>query len=280
MVGGPGIGASDWATKGGSVWARRWRDTDRGLSGLAPRLSAAMLDRAPQGRFRAFDIGCGPGTTTIELASARPDADIVACDVSTDLADIARQLTGHLPKVDVVVGDAAQKVGELAPFDLIFSRHGVMFFSDAVKAFAAFRDAAAPGASFVFSCFQHWDRNPWASRLAAAAAGRDLPPPGREPSGFAFADPAYVREIFGASGWDHPSVEDVQFDYVAGASVEEALDFLLEIGPAARVLQDLPSDLREGAIERMRTVLEQHFDGSAVIFQAAAWIWSASASAA
>jgi SAM-dependent methyltransferase len=270
-------GVSEWATKSGSVWARRWRDTDRGLSGLAPHLLSAILDRAPPRPFRAFDIGCGPGSTTIDLATTRPDAEISACDVSADLAAIARVRTANLHHVRIVDGDAEAIAGNLAPFDLMFSRHGVMFFPDPIGAFGRLCEAMTPGGSIVFSCFKDWELNTWASQLAAAAADRDLPPPGREPSGFAFADPSYMRKIFDASGWADMSAEAVRFDYRAGTSVEEAMSFFLEIGPAARVVQELSDDQRDPAVQRMRNLIEQNFDGSEVIFPAAAWIYSAKA---
>src|SRR5206468_3545673 len=133
------------------------------------------------------------------------------------------------------------------------------------------------------SCFQSWSLNPWASELASAAAGRVLPPPGREPSGFAFADPDYVLQILGSSGWAQADRQAVAFRYVAGEgenAIDDALSFLADIGPASRVVQSLPEQDRGGALERMRGVIEQHFDGAAVVFPAAAWIWHAKASAA
>jgi len=275
-----GTGLSDWASKSGSVWARRWHDTDAGLAALAPHLLDAIVTAAPAGPFRAFDIGCGPGSTTLDVAAARPDAEIVACDVSAELAEIARRRTAELPQVRVVEGDAEQVAAGEGPFDLFFSRHGVMFFADPVQAFRTFRSAARPGASIVFSCFQSWEANPWASTLASAAAGRDLPPPGREPSGFAFADPDYVREILDASGWNDATSRDVRFEYAAGHGfnpVEAALSFFSELGPSSRVLDSLPEDERDAALERMRSVIVKHRNGAAVVFPAAAWVWSARA---
>lgn len=272
-------GAPDWATKAGSVWARRWRDTDRGLSGLAPHLLDAIRDHAPGGSFRAFDIGCGPGSTCIDVAEACPQAQITACDISCELANIARERTASLSNVRVVEGSAESVAEQEGPFDLLFSRHGVMFFADPVAAFGKFRAAATPGAAIVFSCFQAWEANPWASDLAAAAAGRAVPSPGREPSGFAFAEPGYVREIFEGSGWAMEEPRGVPFEYTAGGSAEEALDFLLEIGPAARLIQEMPEVDRPAAIDRMRAVLDRHAGGGAVTFPAAAWIYSARAPA-
>ncbi len=273
-------GVSDWATSNGSIWAQRWRDTDAALADLAPRLLAVLTDHAPEGPFRAYDIGCGPGSTSIDLALACPRAEIIACDVSPDLAEIARQRTSDLRSIRVVEGDAERAAASEGPFDLSFSRHGVMFFPDPVRAFRSFRQAAQPGGAMVFSCFQSWERNSWASELASAAAGRKLPPPGREPSGFAFADPDYVREIFHASGWSEAHPRDVVFRYVAsdgGNAVESALAFLTDLGPASRLIQSMPEQDRPAAVERMRKVIEGHFDGQAVVFPAAAWIWSARA---
>jgi SAM-dependent methyltransferase len=278
----PAAGVAEWATKSGSVWARRWRDTDAGLAGLSPHLLAAVKACAPARPFRAFDIGCGPGTTTIDVAAACPDAEIIACDVSPDLAEIAHQRTADLPRIRVVEGDAETLAASEGLFDLFFSRHGVMFFPDPIRAFRSFRNAADPGASIVFSCFQSWEANPWASELASAAAGRELPAPGREPSGFAFADPDYVRGILRTSGWNGAESQDVKFDYVAAGGVspvEAALGFFTELGPSSRVLESLAEDQREAALQRMRSVIEEHYEGTAVVFPAAAWIWTAKASA-
>lgn len=275
-------GVSQWATKSGSVWARRWHDTDAGLAALAPYLLAALNECAPEGRFKAFDIGCGPGSTTLEVAAAFPDAEIVGCDVSSELAEIARRRASDWPNIRVVEGDAELIAAREGPFDLFFSRHGVMFFDDPLQAFRSFRSVARPAATMTFSCFQSWELNPWACDLANAVADRELPPPGREPSGFAFADPDYVRDIFSASGWTDVNLHDVRFDYAAGegpGAVEHALGFFSELGPSARLLEALSDVERSAALERMREVIEQHHDGAQVSFPAAAWIWSATADA-
>lgn len=270
----------DWATTSGDIWARRWRDTDAALEGLAPHLRSAVAASAPAGPFKAFEIGCGPGSTTIDVADACAEAAITACDISPALAAIARERTADMANVRVLVGDAEHVAVAEGPFDLFFSRHGVMFFSDPMRAFRSFRRAANPAGSLVFSCFQSWDSNPWASELACAAAGKVLPPPGREPSGFAFAEPDYVLQILGSSGWSQAEPQAVSFRYVAGegnGTVEEALSLLSDIGPASRIVQSMPDEDRPAALGRMRGVIERHFDGTAVIFAAAAWIWHAKA---
>ena len=276
------IGAPiDWAKASGDIWAQRWRDTDRGLEPLQSRLVSAVAGRLQQRPSKAFDIGCGPGSTTIAVANACPEASIIACDISEALAGIASQRTAEFARVKVVVGDAESVAAAEAPTDLFFSRHGVMFFDDPARAFRGFRSAARGGASFVFSCFQDWELNPWASELASAAAGRVLPPPGRESGGFAFADRNYVSGLFKSAGWTNAEARSAPFSYVMGEgenAVDYALSFMIDIGPASRIVQSLPDEDRPAAVQRMRTVIERHFDGAAVEFPAAAWIWSATAS--
>ena len=276
----PAAATPEWATTSGDIWARRWRDTDAALDALSPHLLSAVADYAPSGPFDAFEVGCGPGTTTIAMADRCPDATIAACDISPALASIAEHRTADRPNVRVLAGDAEAIAAAEGPFDLIYSRHGVMFFPDPVRAFRTLRLASNPGASMIFSCFQRWELNPWASKVADAAAGRVLPSPGREPSGFAFADPSHVLEIFGTSGWTEAEAAPVSFRYVAGAgehAVDDALSFLADLGPASRVLQSLPEQERAAALERMRHVIEQHLQSAAVVFPAAAWIWRAKA---
>ena len=275
--------ALDWAGKSGDSWADRWRDTDRALAGLALVLDAQLVKAARDGPFRSLDVGCGHGSTSLALAAARPDAAIVGCDLSAALLEVARTRAEGLPGVRFVLGAAEGVASAEGPFDLIFSRHGVMFFADPVDAYTKLRQAAAPGASFIFSCFQSWQANPWASELAAAASGTPLPAPGREPSGFAFAEPAYVEGILHASGWTDACLSPVPFRYVAGEGgqpVDKALSFLAEIGPASRVLKELAHTDQHAALQRMRGVLERYRRDDRIEFPAAAWIWRATSSGA
>ena len=266
----------DWSGSSGDIWARRWRDTDRALAAVGEALDQAILAAAPAGPFRALDVGCGPGSTPLALAAARPDADIVGCDVSRSLVAIAQERALGRAGVRFVAEDAEQAARDRGPFDLVFSRHGVMFFADPVRAFATLREATKQGGPLLFSCFRGWDANPWAAELASAAAGRELPAPGREPSGFAFADPFYVAEILASAGWSEAKPAALDFDYDAGPP-DEALSFLAELGPAARVIEELDEAERGAAIERMRELIERRDRGGRVIFPGAAWIWTASA---
>ena len=270
----------EWASTSGDAWAERWREIDRALSPVGAALHETVLEAAGADPFDAFDIGCGAGATSIALGAARADSRVLGCDLSPALVEIAKSRAAGLSSVHFEVGDAVSVAAARGRFDLFLSRHGVMFFPDPVEAFRTFRGSARDGAALVFSCFQGWDKNAWASELASAAAGKELPPPGREPSGFAFAEPSYVAGLLESAGWRAAEPQSLTFDYTAShgnSPVEEALSFLSEIGPASAVVRSMEPEHRLAAIERMRSVVERHRDGTAVSFPAAAWIWRAKA---
>lgn len=268
--------AIDWRAQVGTVWAEEWRRTDRAFAGLVPHLDAAIRAAAPAEAFAALDIGCGAGATAAALATARSDAQVTGVDLSADLLDVARARHAGMPNLGFLHADAIDAAATLTPLDLLFSRHGVMFFADPHAAFMRLRAAMRPGGALVFSCFAALADNPWATLLAPAAP----PSAGYVPGPFAFADPAATHAILTAAGWDAADPALVRFDYRVGAGddpVEDALAFFARIGPAARLLRDAAPAERPILADRLRVTLAAQRNGAVVDFPAAAWIWTARA---
>lgn len=273
--------STQWQTEVGGVWAEEWRRTDRSFAGLAAQLDASILDAAP-GTGTVLDIGCGAGSTAIALAAARPALSVAGVDLSPALVAVAAERGAGLPNLRFQVADAADPPPPIlgGAHDLAVSRHGVMFFADPGAAFATIRTLLAPGAPFVFSCFQAPAQNIWASDVAEAITGVPLGPQRDMPGPFAFADPDHVVGVLRGAGWRDPTVHPVAYRYVAGEGADpvgDATSFLSRIGPAARALAILAEADRPAALARLRAVLERHRAGDAVTFPAAAWIWTARA---
>lgn len=265
--------AYDWAGRVGDTWADEWRRTDLSFANLSPQLDAAILAAAPE-TGQAVDIGCGAGGTAIALAAARPGLSVVGIDLSRNLVGAARGRGSAYPNLRFEVGDATE-LGDV-DVDMLFSRHGVMFFSDPVAAFAKLRRAAASHAHLIFSCFRDVTFNPWAIEVGAAVTGAAPQKPGTSPGPFAFADADHVRSILEASGWTGEA-RPVDYSYRAGegaAAVDEALAFFSRIGPAAAQLRELDGAAQKAGRERLRDVLAAHLRNDAVDFSASAWIWS------
>lgn len=271
--------ASEWSGRVGDVWAEEWRRTDRGLADLATHLDAAVRNRMGDRSIAVGDVGCGAGATSISTARANPNARVIGMDLSSALIAIAVDRADGLANLSFVTGPVEGSIPTTGPFDLIVSRHGVMFFPDPVAGLAAIRSGAKRGATLIFTCFRAPSVNAWASEVSDAIS--DTSPVtalGYAPGPFAFADEAFVRATLQAAGWSNLTPQAVDFTYRAGEgenAVADAVDFFTRIGPAARALRAAPADQHATIIARLHHLCAKRFDGQFVDFPAAAWLWSA-----
>lgn len=269
---------SDWQSVVGDAWSQEWRRTDRSFAGLDPALDAAITAAAPA-TGQALDIGSGAGRTSLALAAARPDLAITGIDLSPALVAVARERAGGHSRLNFQVGDASRPPSEVA-FDLLFSRHGVMFFDDPHAAFQRLHAAAAPGAPLVFSCFRASGENAWAGALLAAIGTTPAPPAGYAPSPFAFADRDFVATLLAQAGWRDATATPVDYPYVAGEAadpVADAVSFFQRIGPSAAAFRGVTGPERDAIAARLAAALEPYRQGGRVTLPAAAWIWTARA---
>ena len=274
--------ASDWAGAVGDVWAAEWRRTDRSFAHLSPHLNAAIIDAAPA-RGRAVDLGCGAGETSIALATARPDLLVTGVDLSPELVGVARVRAADLaPGLQFVAGDlAVDPRGYAAGANLLFSRHGVMFFADPPSVFAGLRAGVAPGATLVFSCFRQAALNPWASDLIGRVTrAAPAPPDGYSPGPFGFGEAAWVATMLADAGWTSPACEEIDYSYIAGEGTDpvgDAAGFFGRVGPVSAAIRNAPEADRDRLRDRLREGLGSYRHGNQVRFPAAAWLWSARA---
>ena len=268
--------ATDWAGAIGETWAEEWVRTDRTFAPVDEALVAAIATRlADTEAPRILDVGCGAGRTSLSLSEALPDARIAGIDLSPALIAAAEARAGTPSRCRFTVADAGLWAAEDG-FDLIASRHGVMFFDDPVAALAHIRTRAAPGAPLVFSCFQAPSRNPWASGLASLVGG-PAPDP-YAPGPFAFADETRVAGLLVAAGWRDPHATPLDFSYVAGGGddpVADAVGFFMRIGPTAFAMRTAEGAERERLHAGLEALVRDHLVDGQIVFPAAAWLWSA-----
>lgn len=267
----------EWATNVGDVWAEEWRRTDRTFAEMTIALDAA-IDRVAPAAGNALDIGCGAGITTFGLAARHPGLEVLGVDIAAQSIAVAEARAAGIPNVRFAAGDIEQFTTP-TPFDLLISRHGVMFFDDPFAAFVRLHDAAKPGAPIVFSCMREMVRNAWTFDLVEAITGSPpSPPAGYVPSPFAFADEGFTTNLLATAGWKDIRPEAADYAYLAGEGadpVEDALRTFTLIGPVASAIARADPANRPELIERMRAVVERHRDGDKVTFPASAWIWTA-----
>lgn len=261
-----------WNEEGGSNWIRFIERLERMLDVLTPHLVDAV---AAQSGERILDIGCGGGPTSAAYAqTVGATGHVVGADISEPILELARSRFGHMKSLEFITADAGAHAFEAQSFDVVTSRFGVMFFPQRDSAFANIHKAVKPGARICFMCWRAIKENPWMGEGAQAAfefvTPAEKPEPGA-PGPFSLADPDQTRNLLSGAGFKDIEFEAVD-ENVSLGSVEDTLDWLTSMGPAAKPLQEAPPAAREKAISAMRRVFEARLSDSGVVFPGAAWI--------
>lgn len=176
--------------------------------------------------------------------------------------------------------DAQTHAFEPNSADAICSRFGVMFFADPRAAFANLRRALSARGRLAFVCWRSFPENPWVAVPMMAAIPHMppiTPPPPDAPGPFAFADAERVRGILTDAGFANVRLDAVDETITVGgaADLDRAVEFLLQIGPTARVLRESDPKILPAVAAAVRSALEPYHGPNGVQMTGAVWIVSA-----
>ncbi|MGO9853534.1 MAG: class I SAM-dependent methyltransferase [Acidimicrobiales bacterium] len=206
-------------------WAAAWTKRERLTDAVSPYLLETADVATGQ---RVCDIGCGGGALTIAAADAvAPDGRAVGVDISAPLLRLARGRAEQSGVTNVRFEQMDVQTTPLdeAPFDLVLSQFGVMFFDEPTRAFGAIRSLLTAGGRFVFVCWQGVEHNPWhvGTALRPLLPPPRVPPPGKSPAGpFVLGDDEYVRDLLGAAGF--AGVESTPHETTVRAPADAVVD--------------------------------------------------------
>ena len=243
---------AEWNGAMGQRWAAMQREID-GV--VVPFGDAALKAAAPQPGERVIDIGCGCGDTSIEIARMVGEAGaVLGIDVSEPMLEVARSRGVLARYTQLAFRDDDASAAELpANTDLLFSRFGVMFFSEPFPAFSHLRKSLRAGGRCVFVCWRAPRDNAWAmTPLSAARNAMGITPAPTDPHApgpFAFADEERVRDILSGAGFSGIDVQRFDAAVFLGATPRSAAEGSVRIGPVSRLV-------REVGVEHLPTILE------------------------
>lgn len=263
---------------------QKWVDQSARLDAmLAPYAEKVLQAANISGDERALDIGCGAGSLTIAAsAQGKPEIGAVGIDVSAPLLELAKARAAAAGSSATFERSDASEFAADAPFDLMISRFGVMFFQDPVAAFAHIRAQIPPGGRMAFMCWRALTENDWAFAPLQAALPllNEAPEPGDPdaPGPFAFADKDRVSRILDHSGWQSVSIEPFSPPIqLPGDDLESSTKFMLQLGPLSRLIasQGLAPEPIEAALnERLKGSMTE---AGRIEMKSACWLVTAMA---
>jgi ubiquinone/menaquinone biosynthesis C-methylase UbiE len=269
-----------WNGLAGEKWVRLEQRLDEGLQPFADGLFAAVRLQAGE---RVLDVGCGCGATTLEAAKrVAPEGRVVGIDISAIMLTRARERVRDLG-LDNATFELLDAQSDPLPadgFDAIISRFGVMFFAHPETAFRNLLGAVRPGGRIAFVCWQKIDANPW-MLLPTLAAMRHVtvqrPADPNAPGPFAFADAERVRGMMETAGWKDVAISrfEIPFSSGGGGSLDDAVDFMMEMGPAAPPLREADAATRAQVRQAIYETMKPYERNGGVLMDAAAWIFTA-----
>jgi SAM-dependent methyltransferase len=171
-------------------------------------------------------------------------------------------------------------------FDYAFSRFGTMFFANPVVTLRKVRRALVPGGRL---CMVVWRRkldNDWlhrAERVVERFLTRpevtDEPTCGPGPFSMASADT--TSDVLVRAGFEHISLHRCDIEIVIGSSLEQAVEFVMALGPAGELIRLAGSDAerrRPNIVAALHASLAelQQPDRTEIRASASTWIVGAS----
>ena len=260
--------ATAWADRHANALALIAPLVDQQLSPLGLETIKTL---EPQAGDTILDVGCGAGQTLPQIAGyVGPSGRAVGVDIAPALLSIARNRTEDDPRIELIEADVQTLALPDGSFDGVFSRFGVMGFTDPVIAFSNLRRMLRPDGRLSFCCWRELDANEL-DHLPVRATGleghvRGVP--------FSFADPDHVHGLLERAGFHDVRMRSHD-EPVSCGGLDETLDVLLSVGALGQIVRENPA-LHATAEPLLRAVLIERFGGSAISLTAAVWIVSAS----
>ncbi len=230
-----------------------------------------------------LDVGCGCGNTSLELGRrVGLSGSVLGIDLSAPMLARARQSADDLGYEHVTFARVdAQTYATDRNFDAVYSRFGVMFFSDPQAAFANIRTLMKNRAKMSFVCWRAITDNPVDVRTRSS--GTPAPSPTRPAETLKLRDrsPSPTGRGCVASskgpGSRRPKspVTTRTMTVGAGRSLDEVVRLVMQMGPTGRLLQGASEATKTNVATSVRDALAAHDGPHGIQLGASSWLVSA-----
>ncbi len=256
------------------------------VHGFRGHSDTALAAGGPVAGQRVLDVGCGFGETSIELAGrVGPAGSVLGIDCCEGFTEVGASdaAKAGVTNVRFEVSDAQTRLFE-GEFDFCFARFGTMFFQSPKAAMRNLRSALRPQGRLLMIVWRSLEDNEWV-RVPTKVAAAHLPPPpetGRTcgPGPFSMADRESVTDILTGAGFVDVVFTRVDVPVTVGATVDEALDLALQIGPAGELMREA-GDIgiaRRPVIEaELRRMLAGYQTDHGIVMPSSSWAITARA---
>src|SRR6266545_3205162 len=256
----------------------RWRHIL--VDGLTLHSAEVFPSLAVKKGDKVVDAGCGFGDTAIQLARlVGPTGSVLAMDCCDGFLEYGRKDAKAAGVTNLTFLEADVQTYPFEPVhDFCFSRFGTQFFENPVAGLRNMRKSLRPGGTMTMIVWRGIKDNPWLGH-AKQIVLQYLPPPGENaqtcgPGPFSMANPEVVTAQLKAAGFEDARVERTDGPVMIGATVEQAMDFQLALGPAGEIFREagIQAEQRRQEIEdALRTELSHHLKNGKVYMQSSSW---------
>ena len=272
-------GAAFWNSTMGHAWVSQQAVISDVFTSVT---SVSLVAAAAKQGEHVIDIGCGPGDTLLAFARAvGPSGDALGVDVSVPMLEFARHRAAEagLANVTCALADATTYAFEPRRANLVYSRFGMMFFDDPIKAFTNIRSAMKMGGRLVFVCFRTMPESPW-FRVPIEAARPHVPPqPPVDPLApgmFSLAREDRLRGVLTEAGFREIALNATDVP-IHGKNTTQSMAFITQVGPLPALLENASDEQRKRATEAARNALAAQIGADGRGLHVGLWLVSASA---
>jgi SAM-dependent methyltransferase len=228
---------------------------------LAPATDAMLVMAGIRPGHRVLDVAAGAGGQTLDIARrVGPAGSVLATDLSPVILSLAAQEARQagLVNVQTQVADAQDLPLELAGFDAVVCRLGLMLCPQPLAALRGMHRALKPGGRMCTMVFSHAASNPCIGLLMATALEHAGLPP-RDPATpgglLSLGLPGLMDELWHTAGLREVATTRLNAPFRL-PSAAAYLDFVRSAaGPVQEILKGLDDAARQAAWSDMATRL-------------------------